>query len=162
MEPPADREKFITTRRAAAAVFVLVLTVTAVFLARHSQGQEQSENVPAAGLSTAATSHSLQDASLAGFISVFVYDEAGQVSSIMVGSGTAEFDSFASALQAAKPVEAVTDDTFNILLVVSFGRNQTMDVSYSPARNILIEGEQAYQPQVDLNPLISQVRHKFE
>lgn len=161
MKTRSDRLKALTARRSVAPLVILALTVVVALLIF---GRRQDEIVggssaPAASLSQ--RTHELRETSEARFISVIIYDAKGEVSSYMVGAGTDEFDAFAKALAEARPVPDPADDTFSNLLVVSFGRSDTMDLSYSPKKNLVILGEQTFQPAADLGPLVTQVSQKF-
>lgn len=149
-------------KKVALALAVLGITVAAVLLASGQRTREAANSSSDPSSTTAGPARSLTETGRAGFISVFVYNAAGQVSSYMIGSGTDEFNAFAQAIENAQPVGTAADETFSDLLVISFGHNDTVDLSYSPEKNTLIHEEQAYRPATDLAPLISRVEQKFD
>ncbi|MHB9111346.1 MAG: hypothetical protein ACYC4D_01780 [Thermoleophilia bacterium] len=104
----------------------------------------------------------LADVPRARFLSIFVSDAAGNLASYMVGGGTPEFDGFAEAMASAQPAPGASDETFTDLLVISFGTNDTLELSYSPSRNQFILDDVLYQPTADLSPMITAVESKFE
>ncbi|MDO8737300.1 MAG: hypothetical protein Q7K29_09515 [Thermoleophilia bacterium] len=142
-----------------------LLVVGLVFLA--SRVSSDNEESPGGGTdgrdsSVAITPKNLADVPQARFMSIFVTDAAGNLASYMVGGGTQEFDGFAEAIANAQPATGASDETFSDLLVVSFGANDTLELSYSRSRNQFILEDVLYQPTASLSPMISTVESKFE
>ncbi|MBI5870543.1 MAG: hypothetical protein HZB44_06250 [Actinobacteria bacterium] len=104
----------------------------------------------------------LADVPRARFLSIFVSDDAGNLASYMVGGGTPEYDAFAGAISGAQPEPGASDETFTDLLVVSFGTNDSLELSYSPSRNRFILDDVLYQPAADLSPMITDVEKRFD
>lgn len=144
------------------ALALLALAAIAALLAIRQGAGEKSAVSSEPAATTAAPARTLAETDQAGFISIFVYNAAGEVASYMVGSGTDEFNQFVEAIEKAQPVAAAADETFSDMLIISFGHNDTIDLSYSPEKNTLIREEQAYLPPTDLKPLIASVERKFD
>ncbi|MHB0867523.1 MAG: hypothetical protein ACYC6B_03095 [Thermoleophilia bacterium] len=157
MQAGTERSRFITRQRVGLALLAVTLTVT--LASRQVQNHDEATARFNADSQAAAPAHvrDISETVQASFISIFVRDTGGQLSSLMVGSGTDEFNALAQAIVQARPVTAATDASFDQLLVVSFGRGDTMDLTYSASRNQIICGEQAYEPPTDLTPLIDAV-----
>ncbi|MHB1389918.1 MAG: hypothetical protein ACYCXF_01620 [Thermoleophilia bacterium] len=139
---------------------MVTLTATVTLASRELQNRDEANaRLTTNPQSTVATHvRGIQETDQASFISIFVQNAAGQLTSLMVSSGTSEFNALATAIAQSRPVAGATDATFDQLLVVSFGRGDTMDLTYSPSRNRIIYGEQVYEPAADLTPLIEAVR----
>ena len=163
MKATGNRPARVTSKRATVALLAIALMVMATLLAREFRFQEKGNAAGSAGGATPGERvRNLSEAVQAQFISIIILEADGRTSSaVMAGSTTEEFDSLSEALAEAQPVAGATDDSFNHLLVLSFARGDTLDISYSPARNLIMLGEQAYRPAADLSPLIAEVRQKF-
>lgn len=103
--------------------------------------------------------HGLDDAPQARFISLFISNNSG-IASLMIGGRTDEFKGITEAMKDAEPAPGSEDETFSDLMVVYFGENDTMEVSYSRSRNLLSWGETIYQPPADLAPVLKSVEEK--
>lgn len=103
--------------------------------------------------------HDLDDAPQARFISLFISNNSG-IASLMIGGRTDEFKSITEAMKDAEPAPGSEDETFSDLLVIYFGENETMEVSYSRSRNLLSLGETIYQPPADLATVLKSVEEK--
>ena len=68
-----------------------------------------------------APRRTLAEAPQARFISLFVTNPAGGVSSFLVGGKTDEFNAFAAAVAEGRPIEGGSDESFTDLIVFSFG-----------------------------------------
>ncbi|MFA6000778.1 MAG: hypothetical protein WC828_01530 [Thermoleophilia bacterium] len=157
----------VLKRRAPVKVFftlmvVLALVIVASVLLLRSLGrnEEASENGSFDNVS-GVRERTMAEAPRANFISLFVYDANGGVASFMVGGKTEEFDAFASAIAEARPVEAIADESFSDLIILSFGSKDTLELSYSRKLNMLKLGDQGYAPQENLTPMIVEVEQKF-
>lgn len=162
MQAGTERSRFITRQRVGLALLAVTLTVTVTLASRQFQNHDEATARLKADSQATVPAHvrDISETDRASFISIFVRDTGGQLSSLMVGSGTDEFNALAQAIVQARPVTATTDASFDQLLVVSFGRGDTMDLTYSASRNQIICGEQAYEPPANLTPLIDAVSEK--
>lgn len=163
MQAGTDRSKFFTRQRVGLALLVVVLTVIATLVSRQLENRDEAAARLKANPQATVPAHArgIAQTAQADFISIFVRDAGGQLSSLMVSSGTDEFNALAEAIVQSQPIAGATDAAFDQLLVVSFGRGDTMDLTYSPSRNQMILGEQVYQPDADLTPLIEAVRQQM-
>lgn len=145
---------------------LLALLMTGLIFMAYRVGSD-SENTAGRGADEQSETaipepRTIADVPKARFLSIFVSDPAGNLASYMVGSGTPEFDGFAEAITGAQPAPGESDETFSDLLVISFGSNDTLELSYSRSRNQFILDDVLYQPTADLSPMISTVESKFE
>lgn len=106
--------------------------------------------------------HNLGDAGEAEFVSIFVYQQGGDMTSYMVSDSTDNFGGLAAAVTGAKPVAGERDESFTDLLVFSFKDRSTMELSYSSARNLLSYEDALYMPAADLAPMIGEVEARFD
>lgn len=146
------------------AVFVILLGIAmaAILMIRSA---ERSIDEPVGGAvsgTVTARVRSLSETGKARFISIILYKNGSPAVSYMAGAGTEEFDAMAAAMEKAELVEAQADESFADLLVVSFGRGDTLDVSYSSGRNLLMVEDQAFQPTANLQKIIEQVQSKSD
>lgn len=142
-----------------------LLMVVLVFLASRVISDSEEEAGGSGGGrvdTTTVTPRTLADVPQARFLSIFVSDAAGNLASYMVGGDTPEFDGFAEAMANAQPAPGISDETFSDLLVISFGTNDTLELSYSRSRNQFILEDVLYQPTASLSPMIATVESKFE
>ncbi|MFA5809302.1 MAG: hypothetical protein WC935_03055 [Thermoleophilia bacterium] len=141
---------------------ILTLVIVALVLLVLSRGRnEEGVENGLPGTVSAVGERTIAEAPQANFLSLFVYDANGGVASFMVGGKTEEFDAFASALAGARPVEAMDDESFSDLIILSFGSKDTLELSYSRKLNMLRLGDQGYAPQENLAPMIVEVEQKF-
>jgi hypothetical protein len=140
---------------------VAVLSVVILFMVRpHDGDNNPADNADLTG-GPPARRHDLSEAPRADFISIFVYDANGGVSSFMVGGRTEEFNSFTVALKDAAPVSESEDSSFSDLLVLSFGDSDTMELPYSRSRNLMMFEDRIYRPSANLAPLIAVVEKRL-
>lgn len=150
------------TRAIAVIIVVLAIAVTAALLVR-STGRGDSPSIRSgANAESEPRIRSLSEAGRAKFISIIVYVAGEPSVSYMAASGTEEFTELAGAIAGAQPQAGTADETFSDLLVVSFGRGDTLDLSYSPGRNLLLRDDQAYRPQGDIQQVIDRVRDRMD
>lgn len=144
----------------AVAVFIILLGIAiAVILIVRSQERSGSEPVNGnVDIATTGRVRALSEAGKADFISIIIYEGADPAVSYMAGSGTEEFDALAEAMEQAAPVAGESDETFAVLLVLSFGRGDTLNAVYSAQRNLLMVEDQMYQPSGDVQKIIDQVQ----
>lgn len=139
---------------------LIVLTISGVILFNVDGRDEETRAASQPAQQRPAAAHTLGDAEQASIISIFLSEEDG--ASYMAGSGTPEFEALAGGIARARPVAGETDESFTDLLVVSFGRGETLEASYSPARNLLIFEGRAYQPDTNLSLLVSAVKSRTD
>lgn len=106
--------------------------------------------------------HSLDEVSQAEFVSVFIYQDEGEMASYMVSDSTPDFDALASAVINAAPMTGERDESFSNLLVFSFSDKSTLELPYSEARNQLIFNDGVYAPSADLAPIIGDIEARFD
>lgn len=154
--------KTVLSGRLGLALLVATVIIAAVLVVANYRGDggTGAGNYEAARTAT-GRAHGLDDSPQARFLSIFVYDARGGVSSFMVGGGTEEFGRFAEAIRDAQPVGETEDETFSDLLVLSFGSNDTMEMSYSRSRNLLAFNGQVYRPPLDLAAIIGSVEQRL-
>ena len=140
---------------------LLVIISTGVVLGVRYRGEDAAGEASQPGGAVTTPAHVLTDVSHAKFLSIFVYDGNGGVSSFMVGGSTGEFSAFVSAVYDARPIDHQADASFSDLLVFVFGPQDTLEVSYSRDLNLLMFGDQAYTPAANLAPMISDVEKRF-
>jgi hypothetical protein len=145
-------------------LLVILMAGLILMASRVGSDSEDSAGSGADGQSdpSIAEPRTLADIPRARFLSIFVSDPAGNLASYMVGGGTPEFDGFTGAIAGAQAAPGASDETFSDLLVVSFGANDTLELSYSRSRNQFILDDVLYQPTADLSPMITDVESKFE
>ena len=152
--------KLAQLRHAALPLLFLILVATTVVLMivfRDSGGESDGGDAYSSG--RGARVHDLDDAPKARFISLFISNNSGIVS-LMIGGKTDEFNTITESLKVAKPVSGGEDETFSDLLVIYFGEEDTLEVSYSRSRNLLDWGGTVYQPPADLAPVLKSVEEK--
>ncbi len=149
------------SRRALTLLAVLVIISAGIALAVRNEAVNSTSGADPSGDAATVPARTLADAGNAHFISIMVYDGNGGVSSFMVGGKTDEFKAFTAAVRDARPVDQPADASFSDLLVFSFGRQDTLEASYSRTRNLLMLGDQAYRPAADLAPMIADVEKRF-
>jgi len=146
------------TRAVAVFIILLGIAIAVILIVR---AQERSSSEPVNGnrdIATTGRVRTLAEAGKADFISIILYEGANPAVSYMAGSGTEEFDALTEAMEQAAPVAGGSDETFADLLVLSFGRGDTLNVVYSTRRNLLMVEDQMYQPSVDMQQIIDQVQ----
>lgn len=149
-------------RRAALALLFLAFVAASVLLMILFQENTGPGNRTASYEETdGGKAHNLADAGKAKFLSVFVYDANGGVTSLMVGGRTEEFSLIAGALEEASAAEGVEDETFADLLVFYFNENDTMEIAYSRRHNLLLANGRLYRPAIELAPVIAVVEAKM-
>ena len=141
-------------------ILALVIVASVLLIRSLGRNEEGVENGLSGTVST-VRERTIAEATRANFLSLFVYDANGGVSSFMVGGKTEEFDAFASALVGASPVEARADESFSDLIILSFDSKDTLELSYSRKLNIFKLGDQGYAPRENLTPMIEEVEQKF-
>ena len=144
-----------------ALAVLLVLLGMGTWLLRHGSDDKGSSRPDQTGTG-APPQRTLAESPRARFLSIFVSDPAGGLASYLVGGGTEEFNGFASAIAGAQAVEGAGDESFSDLLVLSFGANDTLEVSYSRSRNQFIIDDRLYRPTDDLAPMIGAVEQRFQ
>ena len=141
---------------------LVTLAAVAFLLALRAHDGDAGGETPPAAIAAGAPSHSLAELHAADFVSIFVYDGNGGVSSFMVGGGTGDFARLAGAIAGAQPVDAGKDESFADLLVFSFGNNDTVEIEYSASRGLLSFNGVRYRPADALTPLIDSVEKKLK
>lgn len=96
------------------------------------------------------------EAAAAVSIQVIWFDSETGRASYMIDATDGRLAAIGAAVSSATPVTAVADESFTQLLVFSFGANDTMEISYSPGKNLLMAGEVFYMPASDLKALLEQ------
>lgn len=139
---------------------LLVLLGAATWILTRNDDESSSGGFDA-GSATTPHERRLTEAPGARFMSIIVSDAKGNLASYMVGGKTEEFDTFAAAIADARLLTGPGDESFTDLLVLSFGDNDTLEVSYSRARNQFILGDSLFQPSANLAPMIGAVEQKF-
>lgn len=142
-------------------VVLMLVIVASVLLVRSMERDEKEAGQGSTDTVTSARERTIAEAPQANFLSLFVYDANGGVSSFMVGGMTEEFNAFAAALAAARPVEAAADETYSDLIILSFASKDTLELAYSRKLNIFRLGDQAYEPQENLALKIAEIEQKF-
>lgn len=150
------------TRPLILVVLFLVIVATALVLVlRFSTGDQGVETDTVDPLTAAGRAHSLGDVGKADFLTIFVYDGEGGVSSFMVGGSTREFQGFVAAVQGARQATGEKDDSFSCLLVFSFSDQSTLELPYSRNRNLMAAGDRLFTPSSDMGPMIAGVEERF-
>lgn len=143
-------------------VLLALIVLAAVLLLRScGQGQQDSSSASPEGSTAEVRVRTLAEVPQADFLSIFVYDAEGGMASFLVGGKTDQFNAFTAALAGATPVEAVSDASFSDLIIASFGSNDTLEMSYSRQRNLIIVGDKAYAPAGDLAPMVAGIEQQF-
>ncbi len=135
---------------------ILIMAVALLLAVRTYHGAGGSKEGP-----PTTPGHSMADVSQAKFLSIFIYDGNGGVSSFMVGGSTAEFSSLANGIEEAKPAGGQVDASFSDLIVFSYAGNQTVEFPYSSARNQFAIDDQVFNPHANLAPLIDAVAKRL-
>lgn len=143
-------------------VTVLVMVSAALFFALRGGSDEGHTGSGPSGERGITRVYSLNEVGMAGMLTVMVYDESDNISSVMVSSRAAEFDSFVHAIRDARLTPGEPDESFSDLLVFSFSSDNTLEIPYSRDRGLLIYRQQLYDPSGDLTTLIETVEEKFE
>ncbi|MCL6106398.1 MAG: hypothetical protein M1309_03490 [Actinobacteria bacterium] len=154
------------SKKSSAVVPIAALAILSmgIILLAHARGGSGSNPVPVAVdtvVGTAARRHTPVDAPHAGFMSIFVYDARGGVSSFMVGGRTGEFTALSTGISKARMVAGESDQSVSELLVFSFGGDNTLELPYSQTRNLFFLSGQAYRPSTDLSPIIDSIEKKL-
>ena len=150
------------TRPLILVILFLVIVSTALVLAlRFTAGNEGVETDTIDPFTAAGREHSLGDAGKAEFLTIFVYDGEGGVSSFMVGGSTQEFQAFVAAVRDARRAMGEKDDSFSDLLVFSFSDQSTLELPYSRSRNLMAAGGQLFTPSSAIGPMIAGVEARF-
>jgi hypothetical protein len=149
------------SKKAGLLALLVVASVVLLLIVRAHGDDGGDASAVAAITDMEHPAHRLADVPGAAFVSVFVYDANGGVSSFMVGGGTGEFLQMAAAVGRAQTVDGSEDASFGDLLVFSFGGNDTLEVPYSVSRNLLDFNGAVYRPAADLAPLITKVENRL-
>ncbi len=148
----------------AVSIAALAVLSMAIILLAQAHGGSGSSPAPVAVdtvAGTAALHYTPVDAPHAGFMSIFVYDARGGVSSFMVGGRTGEFKALSTGISNARMVAGESDQSVSELLVFSFGGDNTLELPYSQTRNLFFLDSQAYRPSTDLSPIIDSIEKKL-
>lgn len=160
-----DREPKVKKRNRLPVFLGVLALLMAILIFLALSAGDDSERTADGGERPGAAAippRSLADVPQSRFVSIFVSDAEGNLASYMVGGDTPEFDGFAEAITNAQPVPGISDETFSDLLVVSFGTNDTLELSYSRSLNQFMFEDMLYEPRADLSPMIAVVESKFE
>jgi len=149
----------ITVFIVALGTLLIVLALVTVLLM--GSGGASGDNTSNQKTGDPARERTLSEVPGARFLSIFVSDANGGLASYMVGGKTDEFQDFTEAVAAASQLDGFGDETFEDLLVFSFGENDTLEMSYSRTLNRFILGDRVYQPSGNLAPMIDLVEKKF-
>lgn len=144
---------------AATFAFLVLILGVATYLLLGDSGTSGEDGASGAG--AAPRERTLQDAPQARFLSIFSSSGDGSLSSYLVGGKTDEFNAFGEAIAGARPADGASDETYADLLVLSFGEDDTLEISYSRAHNRFILGDVIYEPATELAPMIESVEQKF-
>lgn len=93
-------------------------------------------------------------------LEVVSFDSLTGSSSYRIESGGGGLEPIARAVSGAAPATGTADDSFTELLVFSFGPGDSLELSYSPGRNLLMTGESFYAPAEDIAALLANARRE--
>jgi hypothetical protein len=141
-------------------IVALALSVILVVNAADDDGidswqTDYSETVP-------EKQYSLGDVREASHLNVTVYDENGRPDYLGWSGGSEEMQTFMDAIAGASPAAGTTDETFADLMIFYFENGDSMAITYSRERGLLMLNDQLYQPAEDITTLIIRGEERFD
>lgn len=153
----------IANRRLIILFLVLAaLAVSVILMARGGGGSGpvdswQTDYSP----TTKAPPHTLADVRSSSHMNVTVYDAGGQPGYLGWSGGSETMAAFIDAVTGASAVAGEPDESFADLIVFYFKNGDSMELTFSRQRDLLMFGGQLYQPAGEITPLIVAGEERF-